>query len=147
MHSHFQLIQTKVKSPMKKAASVSSLPAEQVNDMAVSISTISKVVIDIVPDDNRQPRDKHLIPQSENGCISRDVPCKVTLNRPQGQDYQAKLQISSKMENNISSVSLEDEEDTMKLLQQATKGDGKMPQVAHTIAFIFFNLICVYLNN
>ncbi|XP_077308326.1 serine/threonine-protein kinase Nek4 isoform X2 [Lithobates pipiens] len=119
---------TKVKSPVKKAASVSSPPAEQVNNMAVSISTVSKVVIDIVPGDNRQPCDEHLIPQSENGCISRDVACRMTPNRPQGQDYQAKLQLSSKMENKISSVSLEDEEDTMKLLQQATKGDGKMPQ-------------------
>ncbi|CAI9585717.1 unnamed protein product [Staurois parvus] len=122
---------TKVKSPVKKAASVSPPSPVQVNNMAVSISSVSKVVIDIVSSDKRQPHDEHLIPQSENGCISRDIAGKVTRNRPQGQDYQATPQpaLSCKMENKIPSVSLEDEEDTMKLLKLA-KEDGNIPQDA-----------------
>ncbi|XP_018417978.1 PREDICTED: serine/threonine-protein kinase Nek4 [Nanorana parkeri] len=121
----------KVKSPVKiKAASISPPPAEQGNNMAVSISSLGKVVIDIVPGDKRLPHDEHLIPQPENGCISRDVACKVTRNGARGQDIQAKPQttLSSKMENKNSSISLEDEEDTMKLLQPVTKGDEKITQ-------------------
>lgn len=108
-------------------AIISPPPSEQVNNMGVSISSLSKVVIDIVPADKRLPHDEHLIPQPENGCISRDIACKVTRNGSRGQDIQAKPQpaLSSRMENKISSVNLEDEEDTMKLLQPVTKADEK----------------------
>ncbi|XP_072277140.1 serine/threonine-protein kinase Nek4 [Pyxicephalus adspersus] len=122
---------SKARSPVKmKAANIPPPAPEPVNNMAVSISSLSKVVIDIVPGDKRQPHDEHLISQPENGCISRDVACKVIRNGPRGQDSQTKPQpaLGSKMENKIPSVSLEDEEDTMKLLQPVAKCEEKITE-------------------
>ncbi|XP_075039202.1 serine/threonine-protein kinase Nek4 [Mixophyes fleayi] len=127
----------KVRSPVKmKAVSPAAPDLPHMNNTAVSISTLSKVDIDILPDDKKEPCDVHLIPEPQNSCISKDSPCKVTRNGPQSQDTQAQPQpaLISNIENTISQpvshASMEDEEDTMKLLQPVIKGEEKMNQEA-----------------
>ncbi|XP_063796688.1 serine/threonine-protein kinase Nek4 [Pseudophryne corroboree] len=123
----------KVKSPVKmKAVSPAAPDLPHMNNTVVSISTLSKVDIDILPDENKSPGDEHLTPEPQNGCTSKDTPSKVTRNGPQSQDTHAKPQaaFSSNIENPISSVRMEDEEDTMKLLQPGSKSEEKMNQEA-----------------
>ncbi|XP_073430406.1 serine/threonine-protein kinase Nek4 [Dendrobates tinctorius] len=125
----------KGKSPVKlNAASVpSALPDfPHMNNTSASISTLSKVDISVLPDDKRAQSDEHLIPELQDDC--RDPPGKMTPNSPSEQDIKLKPQAASNanMENNICPVanptSMEDEEDTMKLLQPVCKGDHQANQ-------------------
>ncbi|KAG8556792.1 hypothetical protein GDO81_018208 [Engystomops pustulosus] len=125
---------SKGKSPVKtKAANIppdaSDLP--HVNNAAASISTLSKVDISVLTDDNREQREEHLIPEPQSD--RRDAPGKMTPNCPKEQDTRGKAHsaVNYNMENNIlppASPCIEDEEDTMKLLQSINKGDHLVKQ-------------------
>ncbi|CAJ0931552.1 unnamed protein product [Ranitomeya imitator] len=126
----------KGKSPVKTKAACDppALPElSHMNSTAAYISTLSKVDISVLPDDKRAPADEHLIPELQNDC--RDPPGKMTPNCPKEQDIKRKPQAASKAnkEDNVCPVanptSMEDEEDdTMKLLQPACKGDHQANQ-------------------
>ncbi|XP_077133062.1 serine/threonine-protein kinase Nek4 isoform X3 [Ranitomeya variabilis] len=128
--------ENKGKSPVKtKAACVPpALPDfPHMNSTAAYISTLSKVDISVLPDDKRAAADEHLIPELQNDC--RDPPGKMTPNCPKEQDIKRKPQAApnANMEDNVCPVanptSMEDEEDnTMKLLQPACKGDHQANQ-------------------
>ncbi|XP_068107973.1 serine/threonine-protein kinase Nek4 [Hyperolius riggenbachi] len=118
----------KVRSQVKlKAASVSPPVPEQVSSMAVSIATLSKVDIDMFPEDKRVPCEEHMIPEPDS--MSRDAGGRVTQNGPRGQDARKPRATSvSEMENNSSSVAPEEEEDTLKLLQPIAGGEEQRSQ-------------------
>ncbi|KAM3915087.1 serine/threonine-protein kinase Nek4 [Leptodactylus fuscus] len=125
----------KGRSPVKsKAASIPPAAPDppHMNNTAASISTLSKVDISILHNDNKAPCDEHLIPELHND--RRDTPSKMTPNSPKQQDIKVKAPpaLSTNIENKISPqaspASMEDEEDTMKLLQSSNQGDHQMNQ-------------------
>ncbi|XP_069823229.1 serine/threonine-protein kinase Nek4 isoform X1 [Dendropsophus ebraccatus] len=120
----------KAKSPVKtKAASIPPAAPDppDLNNSAASISTLSKVDIGILPNDNRASGDEHLIPKPQNDC--RDTPGKMTPSGPKEPDIKGKLRpaLHSNMENKslppATPANIQDDEDTMKLLQPAHKAD------------------------
>ncbi|KAM4021585.1 serine/threonine-protein kinase Nek4 isoform 2-T2 [Anomaloglossus baeobatrachus] len=121
----------KGKSPVKtKAASTPpALPdLPHMDNTAASISTLSKVDVSVLPNDKGAASDEHLIPD----C--RDTPGKVTPKSPKEQDIKGKppAAFTTNMENNVlpevTPASMEDEEDTMRLLQPACKGGSHTNQ-------------------
>ncbi|XP_075689921.1 serine/threonine-protein kinase Nek4 isoform X1 [Rhinoderma darwinii] len=125
----------KRKSPVKTKADCIPSPAPDLphmNNTSGSISTLSKVDISILSNDKSAPCGEHLIPELQNNCS--DTPCKMTPNGPQAQDIKVNphLALNFKMENKISLLAtpatMEDAEDTMKLLQSINKGDEKTNQ-------------------
>ncbi|KAM9324456.1 serine/threonine-protein kinase Nek4 [Gastrophryne carolinensis] len=122
-----------VKTPVKTIKACVSPPiSEPVNNLAVSISTLSKVDIDILPDDKGPSCDEHLIPKPDNGRISRDTSNYVTQNGQRGQVMHVKSQptLNSRMESKYSPNNLDEDDDTMKLLQPIAKGEEQIAQVS-----------------
>ncbi|XP_056380151.1 serine/threonine-protein kinase Nek4 isoform X2 [Hyla sarda] len=125
----------KAKSPVKTNAACISPAASDppdFNNTAASISTISKVDISVLPNDKSASCDEHLIPKLQNDCS--DTPGKVTPNGPKEQDIKGKLHpaLHPNMENKTlppaKPAQMEDEEDTLKLLQPVNKFDHQASQ-------------------
>ncbi|XP_040263649.1 serine/threonine-protein kinase Nek4 [Bufo bufo] len=123
----------KGKSPVKTKAScippvVPDLP--HMNNTAASISTLSKVDISILPNDKRAACDEHLIPALQNDCM----PGKMTPSSPEEKNIKEKPNpaLNSNMEDKMlpvaSPASMEDEEDTIKLLQPVITDDQQTNQ-------------------
>ncbi|XP_053577005.1 serine/threonine-protein kinase Nek4 isoform X2 [Bombina bombina] len=130
----------KVRSPSKnKHVTASSVIPElntpqpiknSMDNSDVHIATISKVDIDLLPTEKKISHDDHLIPSREpqNGCVANDTDSKIAQNHFQKQDAQVKpnssLVSKRRAFKSISLDSMEEGDDTMKLLQPVWK-DGK----------------------